>query len=192
LDILGIIGIVLSLAIAWWEHHKAKKAEVQFNKAVDELPSKLIADLSRMIAPPSEKASQSADSDGPTGLTTRYADLNGDGTPELLVEYISGPHSSALQVFGLQLWDFKLIAELFIDTPFGFDLEDIDGDGVLEVSVVETARDTGLPYVMGLRDRVGYKLVDGEFKEISRVRGYTDEDLAERLSEINDPTISAR
>jgi len=191
LDILGIIGIVLSLAIAWWEHCKAKKAESQFKKTVDDLPSKLIADLSRMIAPSPAQNAQSTVQNAPSGLSTRYADLNGDGTPELLVEYISGPHSSALQVFGFQLWEFKLIAELFIDTPCGFDFEDIDGDGVLEVSVVETSRNAGLPYVMGLRDRVGYKLVNGEFIEISRVKGYTDDDLAERFAEINAPENSS-
>lgn len=80
-------------------------------------------------------------------------------------------------------WEFGLLGEIYASTPTDFDLEDVDADGIPEVSVVEVAGAPDLPYVMGLRDRVSYKLTPEGFAEIKRVKGYTADDLRRALGE---------
>ena len=177
---LSILGIVLSFAIAAWEHHRANMAEEALEKTFQDLPARLVADLSKLIG-------KSADNENPnlkeSPLSTQFADLNGDGNPELLVSFLSGPHNTALQVFGMKShWEFGLLGEIYGSTPTEFDLEDVDGDGILEVSVVEIAKVPDLPYVMGLRDRVSYKLTGAGFVEVKRIKGYSTNDLRDALA----------
>ncbi len=187
MDPFGIVGILLSLAIAWWEHLKAKRAEHLLNESLNRLPGQLVGDIARLInRSTATEAGATELRDGQNNLIVKYADLNGDGKDEMIVEYISGPHSAALQVFGQRNhWNFGLLAELQGNTPHEYDLEDVDGDGVPEVTLIEVARDSGLPYVMGLRDRVSYKLTDKGFVEVKRVKCYTEDDLKEIMSEHN-------
>lgn len=79
-------------------------------------------------------------------------------------------------------WEFGLLGELLGSTPTDFDVEDVDGDGIAEVSVVEVAKAPDLPYVMSLRDRVSYKLTDSGFVEIKRVKCYSAEHLREAFA----------
>ena len=176
---LSVLGIILAVAIAGWEYRRANRAEAALDQAFNTLPQRLVADLARMI---DTRPTASAD-DRRTGLTTQYADLNGDGKPELLVSYLSGPHNISLQVFGMKNhWEFGLLGEIFGQTPTDFDVEDVDNDGIPEVSVVEIAKAPDLPYVMGLRDRVSYKLTTSGFVEVKRVKCYSAEDLREALT----------
>jgi hypothetical protein len=62
----------------------------------------------------------------------------------------------------------------------------VDGDGVPEITLIEAARDTGLPYVMGLQDRVSYKLTNKGFEEVKRVKCYSEDDLKEAMRKYND------
>ena len=172
---LSVLGIIISLVIAGWEHHRANKAEAELAKAFRDLPEKLLGDFARLVgASVTEGKTDQTDS----SLNIQHADLNGDGKPELLVSFLSGPHTTALQVFGMKShWEFGLLGEIYGSTPTDFDLEDVNGDGVLEVSVVEISKTPDLPYVMGLRDRVSYKLYEEGFVEVKRVKCYTAEDL---------------
>jgi hypothetical protein len=187
---LSFVGILISLAIAAWEYRRAVKAEALLDRTFRELPSQLVADLSRLVSP--SVASSQAGSN--TSLEVQHADLNGDGKPELLVTYLSGAHNTALQVYGSRShWDFGLLAELESSTPTEFEVADVDNDGVPEITTVEVAREPGLPYVMGLRDRVSYKLTNSGFVEVQRRKCYSAEDLREALASWHneDPQRSA-
>jgi hypothetical protein len=176
---LSVLGIFLAVAIAGLEYHRANRAEAALDRAFNTLPQRLVADLARMI---DTQATATAD-ETRTGLTTQYADLNGDGNPELLVSYLSGPHNISLQVFGMKNhWEFGLLGETFGQTPTDFEVEDVNDDGIPEVSVIEIAKAPDLPYVMGLRDRVSYKLTASGFVEVKRVKCYSAEDLREALA----------
>jgi hypothetical protein len=178
---LSVIGLIASLAIAAWEHHRATRAEAALAKTFQDLPGKLVADLSRLVA--AGGAGSAAGSDD-SSLMVQYEDLNGDGKKELLVSHLSGPHNTALQVFGMKSpWEFGLLGEIYSSTPTDFDVEDVDGDGVPEVSVIEISKTPDLPYVMGLRDRVSYKLTSAGFEEVKRVKCYSAEDLRAALAE---------
>ncbi len=109
-------------------------------------------------------------------IQSRYADINNDGTDELLIEVISGPHSTALLVFKCEPWEFKQIAELYCTTGHGFDVT-ISDEGKNQVETVEVSKRADLPYVMGFRDRVTYMLKDNQFVETGRVEGWDDADL---------------
>jgi hypothetical protein len=142
---LSVLGIILAVAIAGWEYRRANRAEAALDRAFNTLPQRLVADLARMIDtnPSSDEVL--------AGLTTQSADLNGDGKRELLVSYLSGPHNISLQVFGMKNhWEFGLLGEIFGQTPTDFVVEDVDDDGIPEVSVIEIAKAPDLPYVMGL------------------------------------------
>jgi hypothetical protein len=177
---LSIIGLLLSVAIAVWEHRRANKAEALLKKTLVELPRRLISDISRLVAPPDPDKNET-ESDA-SGLHVRYADLNGDGRDELLISHLSGAHNTTLQVYGMKsFYEFGLIDELSSSVPTEFDLEDVDGDGAPEIVIFEIARRPDLPYAMGLSDRVTYKLTPDGFKEIARVECFTDEELQQVL-----------
>ena len=78
-----------------------------------------------------------------------------------------------------------MLGEIVADTPTDVDLEDVDGDGLPEVSVIEVAKAPDLPYVMGLRDRVSYKLTDEGFVEVKRVNCYSADDLERAMEAMN-------
>jgi hypothetical protein len=178
---LSVLGIVLAIAIAAWEYLRAIRAEAALDQAFRALPGQLVHDLSRIIAKDPSDSDSSAEN---SGLVMKYADLNGDGKDEMLVTYMSGPHSTSLQVYGKKNdWEFGLLGEILGQTPTDFDLEDVDQDGILEVSVVEVAKRPDLPYVMGLRDKVSYKLQGEGFVEVRRIKEYSTDDLKAALSD---------
>ena len=188
--ILGVVGIAISLAVAYWEHQKAKRAEARLEALAANLPETLLAGVRDALSSHNMANTNEQDRWSPPGngtdqspsLRSRYADLNGDGRDEVLIEVISGAHSSTLMVYGLDHWEFKKLAELHSTTMNGFDIQDSDGDGFLEVETVEIARRPDLPYVFGLRDRVTHKLVGDTFEEVGRVEGWDESDL-KRISD---------
>jgi hypothetical protein len=97
-----------------------------------------------------------------------FRDVNGDGVPEVLVQFPAGAHGSALQVFGLRGDRFELLGEMGSGTPEGFDVEDYDGDGRLEVVARETDWSSGEPYVTAPRVTVYYRLGPKGFIEVGR------------------------
>jgi hypothetical protein len=186
---MEIIGIVISIAIAIWEHHKAKLAEKHFENLVKTLPQTLINGVADAIKVNSDNNPNISEwsipgskSEESPWIQTRFADINGDGTDELLVEMISGPHHNCLLVYGRVEWEFEKIAELYSTTGFGFNIVDLDNDGVLEVETIEIAERPNLPYVFGLRDRVIHKLIKNEFVEVGRIEGWDDSDVRNALS----------
>ncbi|MDO9053289.1 MAG: hypothetical protein Q7U37_05090 [Gallionella sp.] len=192
--ILGVLGIAITVAIAVWQHSKAKSAERHFEELTKQLPQTLMNGITSVLQHPPENQGSSPEWSVPGGrremspwLQTRYADINNDGHDELLVEVSAGPHSTALLVYGLVAWEFQQIAELYSSTGCGFDVINSDNDGQLEVETVEVAERPGLPYVYGLRDRVTHKLVNGDFVETNRVEGWDESDIERVQSETDSP-----
>ena len=189
MDIIGIVGIILSLLIAFWEYRKAKKSDKMLSKIANELPNELITNINRILVnnhSKDELDNLNKEYISPDNLLrTKYADLNKDGYDELLVEIPVGAHGTALQVYGRKDWKFNLLAELKTDTPVGFLLEDIDNDGFIEVGAPCTSYVVDLPYVAGLRDFVWYRLQNNEFVEIKRITP-SQEEIDEKLKEFNE------
>jgi hypothetical protein len=183
MDVIGIIGIVLavvSLSFAIWQYQRANQAEKNLQLALKSLPTELLNNVSRFLERPTSDIRELYDlQESERTLHTSYADLDGNGEDELLVQYPYGAHSAVLQVFGFRNRDFKLIDEISIDTMAGFLPKDVDGDGRLEIVTHEVSRDADFPYVMGFRDEVWYRLENGHFVEVKRSHCYTDEALNE-------------
>ena len=178
---LGLIGIAVSIAIALWQHSKAKSAEKHLASVLASLPKALLEGVgkvfaSRMLA---EGIDPKAD-DSYRQFRARYADIDGDGQDELLVELNSGAYASVLFVYGLQSWELKKIGELYSTNIGGFEISDLDGDGRLEIRTVEIAQRPELPYVAGLRDEVVYRFLNGRFVELSRRECFSEEEMRER------------
>jgi hypothetical protein len=172
--LLFILGTLASLAIAVYEHRRATRAESTLKEVLDNLPRKLIEGVASVV---NTRVARNGEPN--SNLSARYADLNGDGRDEFLVEYVSGPHSTTLQVYGFKRggYEFRKLGELSQSTPLGFELEDIDNDGAVEVTAVEVANEPELPFVFGLRDRVTYKLGGRGFREVRRIKCYSPEDV---------------
>ena len=193
---LSILGIAISLAIAWSEHRKAKRAEARLEALAANLPETLLKGVREVLAKvsatgdpaSSEWAEPGTKADSSPWIRTKYADLDGDGTDELLVEVTSGPHSTTLLVYQLRDWNFSKLAELSSTTINGFDIQDSDGGGVLEVETIEVAKRPELPYAFGLRDRVTHRLIEGQFMEVARVEGWDDDDVQRARGKSSLPT----
>ncbi len=189
MDIIGIVGIILSLLIAYWEHMKAKKSDKTLSKIANELPNELIININRILVnKQSENEKDNLNKEfisSDNMLRNKYADLNNDGYDELLVEIPVGVHGTALQVYSRKDWEFQLLAELQTDTPVGFFLQDIDNDGFIEVGAPFKSYVVDLPYASGLRDFVWYRLHNNEFIEVKRITP-TQEEIDEKLKEFNE------
>jgi hypothetical protein len=173
--VLELVGIALSLGIAGWEHQRARRAERKLDATLGDLPRQLATQISsyqKRLEPP-------ASEHGSSLILSSYADLDGDGTDELLVEFPAGAHGSALAVFGFRNFNLELIGELGVGTPSGFWVEDFDNDGRLEVGTAEADYSFGLPYVLAPRYTIWYRLTDKGFVQVGENRSYSEEELAD-------------
>ncbi|MGE3348754.1 MAG: FG-GAP repeat domain-containing protein [Ramlibacter sp.] len=178
---LGLLGIFLSIAIAIWQHSKAKSAEQHLASVLSSLPEVLLEGIGKAITSRAQTGGEKyVPDDSHRMFRARYADVDGDGEDELLVEMNTGAYASVLLVYGLRSWEFKKIGELYSTVTGGFEIADFDGDGRLEVRTDEIAHRPGLPYVAGLRDEVVYRLQDGTFVELSRKECFSEEEMRER------------
>jgi hypothetical protein len=180
-DPLSVIGILLSLGIAAWEHRKGKRSEDRLERLIDSIPRQLTSNLPRL--------GSSAESGGPSPYSlvdshspfhVQEADLDGDGQKELLIQYIAGAHGSALQLYGMQDFEFKLLGELSTDTPAGFEVADLDSDGRLKLRTYQADYSTGLGYAFAPRLEIWYRWNGSCFGEVMRRKAYTEEELEER------------
>jgi hypothetical protein len=183
---LGIFGIVLSTGIAIWQNSKAKQAEAELNNFLHNIPTQIFDNMSRLLLDHNAKTNDLYDlfTSGKS-FHSECVDLNDDGEDELAIYFPYGAYGTALQVFWFMNRKFSFLAELTINTPSGFAFKDIDGDGKLEIVAHEVSRDADLPYVMGFRDEVWYRLVVNSFVEVKRIRLYTTKELEEARSDPN-------
>jgi hypothetical protein len=153
LSALGILlaVIVITLAIAWRQYRHAIQARRCLKQAVEELPSKVL-EATRAISRLNKGDSdiRSVVSEAWCGAID-YLDVNEDGQEELLVQFPTGAHGSALKIFTWQNNKFEEFASLSVGTPVGFEYGDFDGDGNVEIRTEETDWNAGLPYVSAPR-----------------------------------------
>ena len=104
-----------------------------------------------------------------------YADVNNDGRPELLVQHPAGAHSSVLKVYGWRgdftIGDFEQLGELHSSCPTSFQVEDVDGDGQLEIAAMDVdyeAMSESRSYANAERVRMIYRWNGREFERVSR------------------------
>ena len=102
---LGLIGIGVSIAIAIWQHSKAKTAERHLASVLASLPNALLDVVKQVLAskPHDDGGNQNPEVEH-RRFQAHYADLDGDGADELLLEVDTGAYASALLVYGVQSW----------------------------------------------------------------------------------------
>lgn len=176
--ILGFCGIVLTAGIAIHQYIRANKAEAKLYNVLNSLPAEISTKILQLQSSINVEANQPFGLlESGESLETKIVDLDNDGAAELLVQYPFGVHNTVLQVFGFRDRQFNLITELEIDTPAGFWTEDKDNDGNIEVITHQVSLSADLPYVMGFRDEVWYRLENNELKEVNRINLFSSDDL---------------
>lgn len=166
--------MLFAIAIAIWQYIEARKAKAELESVLELLPEQLVSSVKDYVTRFGDGPDEISSSD--FRLTAKYADLDGDGHDELLIQTPFGLHNSQMKVLGFRDWEFKLIAELEVMAPSDFEVRDIDGDGRLEVVAIDQA-DTEFPYVCGFRDEVSYRLENDTFIEIARKPLYKPHEL---------------
>jgi hypothetical protein len=181
-----VAGIIVSLAIALWQHLRARSAERKLEGVLSEMPQRVASQVGMVVAKiqiPSEATKDRAWPDD--FIRVDYADVDGDGRNELLVQYPSAAHGNTLLVYGFRDgmgWDFTLLDELGSGTAAPFEVRDFDNDGKLEIALQEADWSTDLPYYLAPRLKLLYRWNGKKFGEVGRIKDYTAEDL-ERLRE---------
>jgi hypothetical protein len=185
MDPISIAGIVISLAIAYWQFRKAKAAERELQKTLDCLPDKIVDNLKTITENSSSLEDTTIDNSRLLDERTfiSYEDVNNDGNKELLVEHGWGPHSMVLKIYGWKRHEFKQIAELHSGTAGGFEIKDINNDGELEILAWDEAPIEGTHYINCLRVQTIYKWTGKKFDNIGEIKAYTDADVKRALKE---------
>jgi hypothetical protein len=181
---LAILGIILSLAVAYWQYREAQKAKAELSTFMRRLPDQVLNNISAYLKGGQGEALDFYDIQA-SGRTfhTRIVDIDGDGEDELLVQYPHGLHNATLRVFGIKNHKFKLLDQISVDTMAGFLVEDVDGDGRLVVKTLQVSPAANLPYACGFRDEVRFRLNNGKFEEVGRKRLYTRKDLNDYIKQ---------
>jgi hypothetical protein len=182
--VLALVGVAAAIGVALWQNRRSDRAEQRLNKILRDLSSQLAGDLSAgLLSAMRAERAQGTDTvssvhDDATFSAT-YADVDGDGRNELLIQYPAGAHGSVLQVFGWRDFQFQEIGQLGAGTPVGFDIKNVNKDGRIEIVTDETDWSLDLPYEAAARVRIWYRWEDGGFVEHKRQKLYSEEDIAE-------------
>lgn len=191
MDLLGLIGILITLLIALWQSREAAASKMQLDNYLLKLPSVIVQNVVARIESfepigPTQANERLISHDNMT--STLYADLDNDGKDELIVEFPVGVHGSAIQIYKIGFEGPTLLAEWSTDVPYGFEIDKSDPTHSPLLVTGETNASSGLPYVAGLRDTVWLKLENGKLVEHKRVEP-SKEEIAERKIEIDVDTL---
>jgi hypothetical protein len=115
-----------------------------------------------------------------------YADVTNDHRPELLVQHPVGAHSSVLKVYGWRgepaVGDFEQLGALHSSCPTSFQVEDVDGDGRLEIAAADVDYDAmpeGRAYANAERVRMVYRWNGTEFSKVGKSPAWDPESQAD-------------
>jgi hypothetical protein len=159
--------VVITLGLAWWQIRKAVRARQALSLAVEELPSKVVDAIRLIVQFNQEGLTMDPALREPWRGAIDYVDVNEDGQRELLVQYPTGAHGSALKILVWQDGKFQELASLGVGTPVGFEFGDFDGDGKVEIRTQETDWTVGLPYVSAPRSVLLFRWNGTKFVEVS-------------------------
>jgi hypothetical protein len=166
--LIGAIATALGVGVAWWQFREASRAKSALATALDELPRILVDTLRTIVASDQRDPIAHPDPNRTWAGVVDYVDVNADGQKELVIQYPSGAHGSALKILGWRDGQFKELAQLAVGTPVGFEFGDFDGDGKIEIKTQETDWSAGLPYVSAPRVVLLVRWNGTEFVEVSR------------------------
>ncbi len=161
MDILGVGGFsvgIISLGYAIYQTVQAKNAEHKADRSNEHLRGQIAFVVNALNKGSSQSQSP---------IQATYADLNGDGKQELLVTYPVGAHGANMIVFS---WDsfgeLREIGSFFGDCGPYFAVEDVDGDGLPEITTYirnydgNPVGDAPIPHY--------FKWINGEFQELRK------------------------
>ena len=167
---LGILGVlfVTALGFVWWEKRQLAEARIALNQAANDLPL-IVTGALRFIIQLNPKGSMVQGIPGKEWCgAIDYADVNGDGKKELLLQHPTGAHGSTLKILEWKTGKLEELADLSVGTPAGFDFGDFDGDGKIEIRTEETDWSSGLPYVSAPRLILFFRWNGVRFIEVFR------------------------
>jgi hypothetical protein len=168
------VGYLVALVIAVGGIALGELRARRSSKRLNALPAELEERVLRMVFPHQEPIVGEQHTDEHDAYAG-YADLNGDGRAELVIQHPAGVHGMALRVWGWDGFNFGEIAITGSGTPTNARIVDIDADGRLEVGVLETDWAAGRPYANAPSVEVFYRLEDGAFVEVARGRRWDPE-----------------
>lgn len=167
---IAIVTAIAALSFAFWKSRQASAAKSAAAEARNELPRLIAETLHWIIGSGKGEPASSGRAPMTWSGSIDYADVNGDGRNELLVQYPAGAHGCALRVFGLSPSGIEELAYVGTGTPAGFEFGDFDGDGKVEIKTQETDWGAGLPYATAPRFTLLLRWDGSRFAEVSRQR----------------------
>lgn len=166
----GVVGVVISLAVAWWQNRRAVRAEAELRDVLRGIPQQLTQELRQILAaaPPSPGGQTDSPNGAPRVLG--YGDVDADNRQELVVWYPVGAHGSVVKTFEWQpTMGLEEGGQVASNTPFPGQIGDFDADGRPEIMLAQA----GAPGDATARlFRVVYEWDGKKFAEVLREAGY--------------------
>ncbi|PSF27793.1 hypothetical protein C7H19_24865 [Aphanothece hegewaldii CCALA 016] len=179
MDIVSIASLILGIvSLIYAVYQTARANQFEKNLRVFQLSEneRFLKDIKKLISPFFQETQDKLNKFGTEGYYgIDLQDLDGDGQPELLIQYPYGAHGAVLKIFGRAESDFTQLGEFFSDTLFGFEVDDFNKDGFLEIKSIETHE--GFVYATALRDEVIYRWNGQKILEIFRRKLFNEKDV---------------
>jgi hypothetical protein len=170
MDPISILGILLSLGIAFWQYRRAEIAERKLNEELKKVPSDVLDQIGMTVTTSSNVKVLEPGSQPIKMASISFVDVNYDSRNELLVQHPTGNHGTLLKIYGFVDSDFHKLAELGCGTPEGFRFYDYDGDGKIEIVARETDWSAGQSYVDSPRMSIIYKWKGNDFVQVGEIK----------------------
>jgi hypothetical protein len=171
------------VVIAIWEYRRAERSEKRIAEVVHHLPRQVAEQVISRFAL-QNKGLIRKEQQSNTRFSVSYADVDGDGTDELMVQHPARVHGSALDVFGWREMEFRFLGGLAVGTPEGFGSRILTTTGHLEIGTRDTDWTTDLPYYLAPRLLQWYRWTGKDFEKAHETKEYTPADLEDRRAKL--------